>query len=162
MKLSTRAIMGLVNALSLFEQQDTRAGPPGTEKKPYKLGTGARMTMAKNLARLSEISTAYQKERNNRILVHGDGGNSVKPENAAAFTYDDTMLLDWLHDVDLSAIKEDDLKLDQNDIPLIVIAGLGPMIEGMPEPMKATFPKIPKRAANGAAQEEQEASQCPA
>jgi hypothetical protein len=127
--LTTRAILALANSLSVLEQ---------SQGKPYKFVPGVRMIMAKNLIRTSEISVAYYKERNNLILVHADGSGAVKPENMALFAKDDDNLLSWLHEIDIIIIKEDQLKLDDNDVPIHILAGLAPMIDGMREPV----PKI--------------------
>jgi len=136
MKLSTRAIIALVNALNVFDQGAEKAE---AGKRPFKLANGARMILSKNLMRVEGIVSAYQKERNAMILLHADADGKLEGKAAIEFNALDNMLMDWLHEVELVAIRETDLRLDDNDIPVTVVAGLAPVIEGAPEAITPAF-----------------------
>ena len=166
MKLSTHAILQLVQALNSFDGlEQTR---PGEKlKEPYKIAPRARMTLAKNLIRLNEVTQAYHKTRDHAVFHYADGGNRITdPKKLMAFSLEEASIGAVMHEVSLEMIKEGDLNLEKNDIPLPALAAMGPIIIGMIEetaevPATIVFPawklpevaqKIDSSAKNGKAE----------
>lgn len=128
MKLSTRTIIRLVDALQHFDVK-----PPEQDGKPlrtpYKLAGTVRMAMAKNIARLGEAVDAYKKARNALIYEHGEGSNTVPQDKLAEFEQAHEALLDLEHDsLNLIRFKEELLQLEANEVPVHVLAALMPIM----------------------------------
>lgn len=97
----------------------------------YKLGGGLRLSIAKNKNKIEQILTAFQKARNDLVYQYGNGSASVPDDKAEAFSRDERPMLEMEHDIDISAIDVDQLKLDENPIPGTVLSALMPILKGV-------------------------------
>lgn len=96
----------------------------------YKLGGGLRLCIAKNKNRIETILTAFQKARNDLIYQYGKGTAVVPDDKAEAFSKDERPMLEMEHDIEISEIDVDQLKLDENPIPGTVLSALMPILKG--------------------------------
>lgn len=126
-KITTQAAIRLVEALQHFDALPNAIDGTPT-RKPYRIAGPVRMAMAKNIARLAEVVGAYQKARNALIYEHADGGNAVKPDKITIFEKANQDLLDTEHDVNLIRFREELLQLDDNEVPVSVLAALMPIM----------------------------------
>jgi len=128
MKLTAQQILRLIEALQHFD-----AMPPMQDGKParapYKLAGTVRMAMARNVAKLGEVVSAYQNARNALVYDHAvAGGNAVAPDKIADFERAHAELLSSVHEVDLIRLSEANLQLDVNEVPVSVLAALIPVM----------------------------------
>lgn len=125
MKLSTQDIVRIVDALQHF---DVKTEGGNADARPYKIAGTVRMAMAKNIARCGEVINAYQKARNALIYDLAGGGNQVPTDKLAEFEKGQQVLLDAMHDVSLIRLRESQLDLDANPVPLMVLTALIPIM----------------------------------
>jgi hypothetical protein len=98
-------------------------------KRPYKFGGGMRMTLSLNRAEAQKVVTAYQQARNALVAQYSGGGANVPDDKRLAFQDDDRAMYERPADVTLSKFRRDDLKLEENPIPVSVLSLILPLIE---------------------------------
>jgi len=128
MKLTTQSALRLIDALKHFDVPPASVDGKAA-REPYKLAGSARMAIALNLARLLEVAEAYQKARNGLVYDHGNGGTMVADARLAEFEKAHAALLEGQCEVNLVCLSTADLQLDDNPLPVTVIAGLMPIID---------------------------------
>jgi len=126
MSLSTQQIIRIVEALQHFDTP--QQGQADGSRKAYTLAGTVRMAMAKNIARASEVINAYQKARNAIVYELAEGGSTVPPGKLAEFEKAHQALLDERHDVTFIRLKETLFNLDENQVPVWVLASLMPIV----------------------------------
>jgi len=137
MKLSLESIIRLNVGLSQLDGYDKIVKQGETERVVrvyYKLTAGFRLAMAMNLDRLQPIVSAYNKARNNIILELSEGSGKVPDDKNAEFNSQDVDILDEIHTIKLTKIKENELDLDNNPIPVSTLALLKVLLPKQPEP----------------------------
>lgn len=137
MKLSLEGIIRLNGGLGLLDGWDKVAKQGETERIVrvyYKLSAGFRLAMAMNADRLQEIVLVYQKARNGLIGELGGGSSSLPDDKQAEFVKREQEMLETTHDVKLTRIKEGDLDLDNNPIPISHLALLKAILPLQPQP----------------------------
>lgn len=104
-------------------------------KVPYKLGVGFRLAMAANQDRLNVIISRCEKFRNEEIVrLSTPGTNKVSDENAAEFYKFDKAIQEEIHSIKLTKIKEEDLSLSDNPIPILALTLLMRLLPKQSEP----------------------------
>ena len=134
MRLTTHQILTLINALASLDGYD-RVISEGENKERvvrdfHKIGGATRMTIAKNVARLREIADAHQKTRDQVIREISGGKETVAQDQMVEFNKQHAELLAAEHLVQIDTIKEEQLKLDSNPIPIAVLIAIQPILEG--------------------------------
>jgi hypothetical protein len=132
MKLKISQINELKEAISGLEgTQEVHDGKVIT--KPFKLSGKTRWNLSKNLAILSRKMEGYEKVKNDLLLQISGGSGIIKEaevEKIAEFTKQVREIITTEEEVDgLLKIKEEELKLDENPIPLAVLSSLSLLIE---------------------------------
>ena len=96
----------------------------------YKFGGGMRLLIAKNLNRLDIVVSTFQAARDGLVYeFSSDGKAEVLPEKMAAFgkAVRDLMIVE--EEVELTRIKSDELKLDENPVPASTLSLLLPILD---------------------------------
>jgi hypothetical protein len=87
-----------------------------------------RFALAKNINRLSEFQGVYVEARNTLVRQFANGGDTVPPEEASAFSSAVAELREQDEAVTPDKIAYSDLQPDTNPIAPSVIAALMPII----------------------------------
>lgn len=126
-------IKRIKNATLVTISQSLNAIDSGQGKSAYKLGGKVRYGLAKNLAEIQSKADIVERARQALIRQHGlqlvkgpDGESRFEGEGITAFEKDFLGVLDQEVDVDLHTIAIVELNLDDNQIPVKVLA---PLIE---------------------------------
>jgi hypothetical protein len=101
--------------------------------EPFKFSGKTRWNLAKNLSILSSAVERYEKVKND-IILQVTGGVGIIEENDHAKMAEFVKLLSPILEAEedfpgILKIKESDLNLDQNQIPLAVLKSLSLIIE---------------------------------
>lgn len=129
-KLRNGDLSELASALAALDgtekQVDQGPGnPPRIIREPYKFSGDVRARMAADLAVISEAEKSVQQQRNALIKQTSGGGNFIDPKHpdqVAAFTVAAQTLFEATVSLELSPIPVSDLQLEQNAIPVSVLA----------------------------------------
>lgn len=112
----------------------------------YKLGGGLRMSMAKNRMVLKAALAAHELARQAAFKEASDGADSIdsKTDEGRLQLQKLNSLMNELaqqtHEVELLTLTQDELRLDQNPVPIDVLVGLGPILEELQDKPEAAKP----------------------
>lgn len=135
MKLTVEQATGVYGALQNLDGRERAVGNKDNERiimEPYKLGA-LRLTIAKNCTALKNALSPYEKARNDFIVEKSGGTGTIDPKDnkeAAAAVLEQTQK--WLAeeiDVKIEKLSYADLKVEENNIPISVLADLAPIIK---------------------------------
>jgi hypothetical protein len=125
MKLKTQNMLNLRLALLALDGL-TRAvevnGKTELVKKPFKLSGTVRKKIARNLRVLQPLYDDYDHARVALIRELADGGESVPEEKMPQFNVQHEAMLAEIEDITLTPLSDDDLNLEQNEIPHLAVA----------------------------------------
>src|SRR5262249_55414371 len=96
----------------------------------FKLTPMLRLAIAMNSHELMRVEEVYAKARNALIKSLSDPGKAqVKADKMQEFLDGDAELLKAEQDIDLTRIKAEELKLDENPIPASTLSALIPILD---------------------------------
>ena len=129
MKLSNKQILQLRAALLALDGIDKAVEVKGQDKpvlirKPFSFSGKTRLKIARNLRAIETAFEDYDAARIGLVREYSDDGRQVSPENLPEFTRKIEELLDEAEDIALTPLDEDELNLDDNDIPHAALAVL--------------------------------------
>ncbi len=131
-QLATKDIIGLANALAALDGHNRVVDHDGQQRvvqEFYSFAGRFRLSVAMNLLRCREVALAYQTARNLKIKELSGGKMTIDdPTLLSTFISHDTEMLESQHSIELASITEAALNLDQNAIPVTVLAGLAPLL----------------------------------
>lgn len=103
----------------------------GDPKKPFKYSVQTRYGLGKNLRILSTQVADFEKARQGKIREIAPADHSIKPgtpEMVRFSTEWDAFMEETVEVKGILCIKLADLNLDSNELPIAVIAKLGPIL----------------------------------
>ena len=133
MKLTIESAISIHAGLKLLDSYE-RVIKDGERERVvsefYKFGGGLRLLIAKNLNHLDVVVSTFQKARDGLVYEFSvDGKAEVPSEKMAAFGKAVRDLMDTEEEIELSKIKGDELKLDENPVPASTLSLLLPILD---------------------------------
>ena len=131
-RLTVEQVISIYNGLSQLDKYTDVCRDGSIEKqceRTYKFGGGMRMTLAVNRAETERIVKTYQQARNVLVAQYASGSVKVPDDKLGAFQDDDRAMYEQLVDITLAKFRRDDLKLEENPIPISVLSLIMPLIE---------------------------------
>jgi len=120
MKLTYKNTLLLRQALNALEGRDKAIEVKGEThlvRKPFKFAGKTRLKIARNLRACEAAFEDYDAARVGLVRELADGGDRVPEDKVAAFNNRHEELLQEPAEVALTPLAEEDLNLDDNDIP---------------------------------------------
>ena len=140
MKMTTQSALILRAALPALDGLDKAVDVNGKTtlvKKPFKFSGKTRLKIARNLRACEQVFLDYDAARTGLVRELADGGESVPTEKLSQFHGQHAALLQEPQEVALTPLREEDLNLDDNEIPHVVVAVmLAHLIEGSDQDAK--------------------------
>jgi hypothetical protein len=125
MKITTQSALTLRAALPALDGLDKAVevnGKTALVKKPFKFSGKTRLKIARNLRACEQVFLDYDAARAGLVRELADGGESVPAEKLSQFHQQHAALLQEPQEVALTPLREEDLNLDDNEIPHAVVA----------------------------------------
>ena len=121
--------IGVMRALGQLDRYEVQDKDGKAVSIPYKFSGALRYLIASDLDLATTAARQYQTAVNALVMQISGGGNKVPDELLPKFNEENNKLLAAPAGVILRKIKLDDLKLDENPIPVSVLSVLMPIIE---------------------------------
>ncbi|HTB63877.1 MAG TPA: hypothetical protein VK737_09830 [Opitutales bacterium] len=127
MKLTNKSVLQLRAALLSLDGLDKSVEVKGQTqliKKPFKLDGKTRLKIARNLRATETAFEDYDSARVGLVREFSADGQQVAPDKLPEFTQRLEDLLADEADLALAPLAEDDLNLDDNEIPHAALASI--------------------------------------
>lgn len=129
MQLTNTELHELYSALVALSEGRSEPDGEKTKSIPYKFSGITLLKLARNIHALKQPALSLQDvvTRRRRDIINGEATPSI--DKVVAFENEVGILLEHKDEYNLVTIKEDELALDENNIPPLVIAGIIPILE---------------------------------